>query len=134
MTNETPDTEDILQGEILRAFTNHDAPLEVMHWLEDEISFIPDFLREAFQAAGWTFIPPQAKADVSCASRYLSVLAYAMGFTLWYYSEHTNNTPGWWNSVVDMLRVNDRIILAQSNKTLRVTFSDGKTIAVEECQ
>lgn len=48
------------------------------------------------------------------ATRNLSVLSYANGFTLWHYTSTDNNTAvtgaGYFNSAADMLRKGDLIV------------------------
>lgn len=70
----------------------------------------------------------------------LSVLAYANNFTLWHYTSTDNSGAitgsGYFNSAVDMLRVNDLIIInidtdgTPSTKFYVVTGNDGSTVTI----
>ena len=70
----------------------------------------------------------------------LSVLAYANNFTLWHYTTIDNSstitTSGYFNSAVDMLRLNDLMIInidtdgTPSTKFYIVTGNDGASVTV----
>jgi len=68
----------------------------------------------------------------------LSVLAYANNFTLWHYTtaDTAVTAAGYFNSAVDMLRVNDLIIAnvdtgdTPSTIFYIVTGNDGATVTV----
>ena len=70
----------------------------------------------------------------------LSVLAYANNFTLWHYTTVDNTATiegaGYFNSAVDMLRVNDLLIInidtdgTPATKFYIVTGNDGTTVTI----
>ena len=68
----------------------------------------------------------------------LSVLAYANNFTLWHFTsvDADITTGGYFNTAVDMLRVNDLIIAnidtdgSPSTTFYVVTGNDGSTITI----
>jgi hypothetical protein len=70
----------------------------------------------------------------------LSVLAYANNFTLWHYTTIDDaiaiTTSGYFNSAVDMLRLNDLMIInidtdgTPSTKFYLVTGNDGAGVTV----
>ncbi len=72
------------------------------------------------------------------ASSDLSVLAYANNFTLWHYTTADTDvtTAGYFNSAVDMLRLNDLMIVnfdtgdTPETKFYIVTGNDGSTVTV----
>ncbi len=72
------------------------------------------------------------------ATSDLSVLAYANNFTLWHYTSVDTDvtTTGYFNTAVDMLRVNDLIIAnidtGGTPETIFyiVTGNDGTTVTV----
>lgn len=74
------------------------------------------------------------------SSPNLSVLAYANNFTLWHYTTVDNTaaieTAGYFNSAVDMLRINDLMIVnidtdgTPSTKFYIVTGNTGTSVTV----
>jgi len=70
----------------------------------------------------------------------LSVLAYANNFTLWHYTSVDDSsaitTGGYFNSAVDMLRVNDLMIInidtdgTPSTKFYIVTSNNGTAVGI----
>jgi hypothetical protein len=70
----------------------------------------------------------------------LSVLAYANNFTLWHYTTPDDSVAiggaGYFNSAVDMLRLNDLLIInidtdgTPSTKFYIVTANDGASVTV----
>ena len=72
------------------------------------------------------------------ASSDLSVLAYANNFTLWHYTtiDASVTTSGYFNSAVDMLRVNDLIIAnvdtdgVPATTFYVVTGNDGSSVTI----
>ncbi|MCB9988627.1 MAG: hypothetical protein H6868_04735 [Rhodospirillales bacterium] len=77
---------------------------------------------------------------MSFKSSDLSVLAYANNFTLWHYTTVDNTLTiegaGYFNTAVDMLRVNDLVIVnidtdgTPATKFYVVTGNDGSSVTV----
>ena len=77
---------------------------------------------------------------MSFSASNLSVLAYANNFTLWHYTSVDDSAAiegaGYFNSAVDMLRVNDLMVInidtdgTPSTKFYIVTANDGSSVTV----
>ncbi|MEQ8444199.1 MAG: hypothetical protein RIM72_09045 [Alphaproteobacteria bacterium] len=76
------------------------------------------------------------------ASRDLSVIAYANGFTLWHYTTQDAatdvDTAGYFNDAADMLRVGDMILAntdtdgTLTSGILHVSANDGSSVDVDD--